>query len=51
MPIAELVLDPIDAHYFPPLVAAATRGATIFHSAGWADADGCCEPDVPGKSS
>ena len=32
---------------FPLLVAAATpRGATIFHSAGWADADGCCEPEI-----
>src|SRR5258706_15767093 len=30
---------------FPLIVAAATpRGATIFHSAGWADADGACEP-------
>ena len=32
---------------FPLLVAAATpRGATIFHSPGWADADGCCEPAI-----
>jgi hypothetical protein len=32
---------------FPLLVAAATpRGATIFHSAGWADADGCCGPEI-----
>ena len=32
---------------FPLLVAAATpRGATIFHSAGWADADDCCTPEL-----
>jgi hypothetical protein len=32
---------------FPLIVAAATpRGATIFHSAGWADADGCCTPEL-----
>ena len=78
MPIAELVLDPIDAHAgldnltdcipwlekvftrqlegraanFPLIVAAANpRGATIFHSAGWADADGCANHILPGKSS
>ena len=32
---------------FPLIVAAATpHGATIFHSPGWADADGCCEPEI-----
>lgn len=32
---------------FPLIVAAATpRGATIFHSAGWADADDCCTPEL-----
>jgi hypothetical protein len=32
---------------FPLIVAVATpHGATIFHSEGWADADGCCEPVV-----
>jgi hypothetical protein len=32
---------------FPLIVAAATpRGATIFHSVGWADADDCCTPEA-----
>src|SRR6478672_7804602 len=32
---------------FPLIVAAATpRGATIFHSTGWADADDCCTPEL-----
>ena len=36
---------------FPLIVAAATpRGATIFHSPGWADADGCWSLRLPGMS-
>jgi hypothetical protein len=32
---------------FPLIVAAATpRGATIFHSHGWAEADDCCTPKL-----
>jgi hypothetical protein len=32
---------------FPLIIAAATRrGATIFHSVGWADADDCCTPEL-----
>ena len=32
---------------FPLIVAAATpRGATIFHSIGWADADDGCAPEL-----
>src|SRR4029077_19926704 len=32
---------------FPLIIPAASpRGATIFHSVGWADADGCCTPEL-----
>jgi hypothetical protein len=35
---------------FPLIVAAATpRGATIFHSTGWAEADGCCDQATAGR--
>ena len=36
---------------YPLIVAAATpRGATIFHSAGWAEADGVCERSAAGRA-